>query len=342
MNNYLYIIAFFSSLVIAFLMTPLARKLAIKVGALDVPKCERKIHKKPMPYFGGLAMYIAIIACAIVFLPHNTVNISVIIGATILVLAGIVDDMYDMPAKVKLLIQIIAAVVAVVGGVRIHFITNPLSMTGMSMLDKFSIPITIIWIVGITNTINLIDGLDGLAAGVSGIASLSLLVTAITKGHDFITVQCAIVSGACFGFLPHNFNPAKIFMGDTGAMLLGYLLSIIGILGMVKSATAITLIVPILAIGIPILDTFFAIIRRLINKKSIMEADKEHLHHQLMNKGLSQKKTVLILYVISAVLGFTAVFISNVSTPIGILAGVIVALVIFLLAKKLNLMRKIK
>ena len=342
MNKYLFIIAFFCAFVIAFLVTPLARRLALKVGALDVPKTERKIHNKPMPYFGGLAMYVAIIACTIVFLPHDDINKSIIIGATILVLVGIVDDMYDMPAKVKLAFQIIAAIVAVAGGVRIFFISNPFHDTGLSMLNNLSIPITIIWIVGVTNTINLIDGLDGLAAGVSGIAALSLLLTAFIKGYDFIIVQCAIVAGASIGFLPHNFNPAKIFMGDTGSMLLGYMLSIIAILGTVKSVAAITLLVPIFAIGIPILDTFFAIIRRLINKKPIMQPDKEHLHHQLMKKGLSQKQTVLVLYAISIVLGLTAVFISSVDSSIGIFTGALVALIIFILAKKFNLLKKVE
>jgi len=324
-----FIIAFFCAFVIAFLVTPLARRLAIKVGALDVPKCERKIHKSPMPYFGGIAIYVAIMACMFVFLPHNEINISIMIGATILVLVGIIDDMYDMPAKIKLAFQIIAAIIAVSGGVRIYFITNPFHVTGYSFLDTLSIPITIIWIVGVTNTINLIDGLDGLAAGVSGIAAFSLLLTAFTKGYDFIIIQCAIVAGAALGFLPHNFNPARIFMGDTGSMLLGYMLSIVAVLG------------AIFAIGIPILDTFFAIVRRLINKKPIMEPDKEHLHHQLMKKGLNQKQTVLVLYAISIFLGLTAVFISNANTQIGVLTGIVVALIIFVVANRLNLIKKV-
>lgn len=336
----LYVIVFFFAFVITFLVTPLARKLAIKVGALDVPKTERKIHKDAMPYFGGIAIYIAIIACMYVFLPSTKTNMSVMIGASLLVLVGIVDDMYEMPAKIKLGFQIIAAIIAVYGGVRIYFITNPFQTTGLSLLNSLSIPMTIIWIVGITNTINLIDGLDGLAAGVSGIAALTLLLTAVTKGYSFIVVECAIVAGAAFGFLPHNFNPAKIFMGDTGSMLLGYMLSIIAILGAVKSVAAITLMVPIFAIGLPILDTFFAIVRRIINKKSIMEADKEHLHHQLMKKGLNHKQTVLVLYGISIFLGLTAVFISNTDTKTGILVGVVVAFLVLILANKLNLLKK--
>lgn len=336
----IYVIAFFFAFVIAFLITPIARKLAIKVGALDVPKTERKIHKDSMPYFGGIAIYIAIIACMYVFLPSTKTNTSVMIGASLLVLVGIIDDMYEMPAKIKLGFQIIAAAIAIYGGVRINFITNPFEATGLSLLSTLSIPITLIWIVGITNTINLIDGLDGLAAGVSGIAACTLLLTDVTKGYSFIVVECAIVAGAAFGFLPHNFNPAKIFMGDTGSMLLGYMLSIISILGAVKSVAVITLMVPIFAIGLPILDTLFAIIRRLINKKPIMEADKEHLHHQLMKKGLNHKQTVLVLYAISIFLGLTAVFISNTDTRTGIIVGVVVALIILILANKLNLLKK--
>lgn len=336
----MYVIAFFFAFIICFLVTPLARKLAIKVGALDVPKTERKIHKEAMPYFGGIAIYIAIISCMYVFLPSTRTNISVMIGASLLVLVGIVDDMYEMPAKIKLAFQIIAAAIAVYGGVRIYFISNPFHSTGLSLLNSLSIPISIIWIVGITNTINLIDGLDGLAAGVSGIAAMTLLFTVSTLGYSFIIVECAIVAGAAFGFLPHNFNPAKIFMGDTGSMLLGYMLSIIAILGAAKSVAAITLIVPIFAIGLPILDTLFAIIRRLINKKSIMEADKEHLHHQLMKKGLNQKQTVLVLYGISIFLGAVAVFIAKTDTKTGIWVGVVVALLILILANKLNLLKK--
>lgn len=336
----MYVMAFFFAFVISFLITPLARKLAIKVGALDVPKSDRKIHKDAMPYFGGIAMYIAIIACMYVFLPSTKTNMSVMIGATLLVLVGIVDDMYEMPAKIKLAFQILAAIIAVYGGVRIYFITNPFHTMGLSSLNILSIPITIIWIVGITNTINLIDGLDGLAAGVSGIAALALLFTVTPLGYSFIIVECAIVAGAAFGFLPHNFNPAKIFMGDTGSMLLGYMLAIVAILGAAKSVATITLIIPIFAIGLPILDTLFAIVRRLINKKPIMEADKEHLHHQLMKKGLNQKQTVLVLYGISIFLGLTAVFISKTNTKTGIWVGVVVAILILILANKLNLIRK--
>lgn len=336
-----YFIAFISAVIISFVMTPPARRLAIKVGAMDVPKDSRKIHSKPMPYFGGLAIYIAIMACMFVYMPHTKTNISIMIGATIVVLAGIIDDMYDMPAKVKLLLQIIAALVAINGGVQIHFITNPLSTTGMSyLLSWLSYPITLFWLVGITNTINLIDGLDGLASGVASIAATTLLFTAANLGHDFIVMQCAIIAGASLGFLPFNFNPAKIFMGDTGALLLGYMLAVTSVLGMVKSVAAVALAVPIFALGLPIFDTAFAIIRRYINKKPIMQADKEHLHHKLMKSGLNQRQTVLIMYFISMMLGIIAVIIADTDPFKGIILATISVLVVFYFAKKAGLFKK--
>ncbi|HKM00519.1 MAG TPA: MraY family glycosyltransferase [Sedimentibacter sp.] len=332
------LIAFFSAVIISFVMTPLARRLAIRVGALDVPKETRKIHNKPMPYFGGLAIYVAIISCMFVYMPHNSTNYYIMAGATIIVLAGVIDDMYDMPAKVKLLIQILAALVAIKGGVQIHFITNPLSETGMSYLfNGLSFIITLFWIVGITNTINLIDGLDGLASGVASIAATTLLFTAARLGHDFIVMQCAIIAGASLGFLPFNFNPAKIFMGDTGSLLLGYMLAVTSVSGMVKSVAAIALAVPVFALGLPILDTAFAIIRRYLNKKPIMEADKDHLHHKLMRFGLNQRQTVLVMYFISMLLGSVSVIIADTEPFIGIMVATIVVIVAFFLAKKAGL-----
>lgn len=332
------LIAFFSAVIISFVMTPMARRLAIRVGALDVPKETRKIHIKPMPYFGGLAIYVAIISCMFVYMPHNSTNYYIMAGATIIVFAGVIDDMYGMPAKVKLLIQILAALIAIRGGVQIHFITNPLSETGMSYLfNGLSFIITLFWIVGITNTINLIDGLDGLASGVASIAATTLLFTAARLGHDFIVMQCAIIAGASLGFLPFNFNPAKIFMGDTGSLLLGYMLAVTSVSGMVKSVAAIALAVPVFALGLPILDTAFAIIRRYLNKKPIMQADKDHLHHKLMRFGLNQRQTVLIMYFISMLLGSVAVIIVDTEPFIGIMVATIVVIVAFFLAKKAGL-----
>lgn len=335
-----YFIAFFSALIVSFILTPPARLLAFKVGALDIPKDPRKIHKKPMPYFGGLAIYVAIMSCMVVYMPHNQTNIAIMAGATIIVLTGIVDDMFGMNAKVKLLMQIVAAAVAIYGGVKIHFVTNPLSATGMSLLRNLTVPITLFWIVGITNTINLIDGLDGLASGIASIAATTLLFTASLKGYDFIVMQCAIIAGASLGFLPFNFNPAKIFMGDTGALLLGYMLAVTSVLGMVKSVAAVALVVPVFALGIPIFDTTFAIIRRYINKKPIMQADKDHLHHKLMKKGLNQRQTVLIMYFISMVLGVAAIVVSDAEPVIGFIVIGVVMVLVFYFANRIGLFNR--
>ena len=217
---------------------------------------------------------------------------------------------------------------------QIHFITNPLSDTGMSyLLSWLSYPLTLFWIVGITNTINLIDGLDGLASGVASIAATTLLFTASKMGYDFIVMQCAIIAGASLGFLPFNFNPAKIFMGDAGALLLGYMLAVTSVMGMVKSVAAVALAVPVFALGLPIFDTTFAIIRRFINKKPIMEADKEHLHHKLMKSGLNQRQTVLIMYFISMMLGIVSITIADTEPLVGIIVATIVVVIVFYFAK---------
>lgn len=327
---YSYFVIFFTALIISFMSTPLVRKLAIRIGALDVPKDERRMHKQPIPYLGGLAIYISVMICLLVFMPLNKTNICIMLGGTLIVIVGLIDDVKNISARVKLGVQLLAAIIAVYGGIRVHFITNPLSEMGMSYLMNLSIPLTIFWIVGITNTINLIDGLDGLASGIATIAAATLLFSASLNGYTFIMIQCAIIAGASLGFLPFNFNPAKIFMGDTGALFLGYMLAVTSVLGMMKSVTVIALAIPILALGFPIFDTMFAILRRLINNKPIMQADKGHLHHRLLDIGLSQRQTVLILYFISLILGITAVFIADSEPDIGtIVIGIVTAIILY-------------
>ncbi|WP_425446181.1 glycosyltransferase family 4 protein [Dethiothermospora halolimnae] len=321
-----YYIPFFIAVAIAYLATPLVRWFAIKVGAVDVPKDDRRIHKKPMPLMGGLAIYIATIISMIIYIdPIDKGIISIMVGATIIVITGVIDDIKPLSAKVKFLAQIVAAFILVWGDIRIEFISNPFDkVDGMLILGALSTPITIFWVVGITNTLNFIDGVDGLAAGVGSIASMSLLFVASINGYTSVAIMSAIIAGSAFGFLPHNFNPAKIFMGDTGALFLGYMLSVIAIKGVMKSVAAIGIAIPILVLGIPIFDTTFAIIRRVINKKPIYEADKGHLHHRLLKRGLSQKQTVLVLYTISVFLGVSAVILTDAkpSTAVMILGGI--------------------
>ncbi|MBE6081819.1 undecaprenyl/decaprenyl-phosphate alpha-N-acetylglucosaminyl 1-phosphate transferase [Acidilutibacter cellobiosedens] len=338
-----YIISFFVAAVISMFMTPISKKIAIKVGAIDIPKDERRIHKKPIPLLGGLAIYTATMISILIFLPMNKSLLSIIIGGTIIFISGIIDDKKNLSAKTKLIFQLLAAVVLILGDVKIDFITNPFSRTSTLLyLKGFSIPLTIFWVVGITNTLNLIDGLDGLAAGVAMIASLSLLIVANRFGYIEITIISAILAGSCLGFLPYNFNPAKIFMGDTGALFLGFMLSVVAIEGVMKSVATIAIVVPIIILGLPIFDTTFAIFRRLLNGRPIMEADKGHLHHRLLQRGLTQRQTVLILYLISAVFGFAAVIIAKINSRQGIIISGTIIILTILLARRMGLIDKSK
>ncbi|AKL93726.1 undecaprenyl-phosphate N-acetylglucosaminyl 1-phosphate transferase TagO [Clostridium aceticum] len=343
-----YILAFLIAGFTSYMLTPYAKKFAHKIGAIDVPKDNRRVHKKPIPRLGGLAIYIAFVASAFMMtiMKSNLLHIDrqfvgIMIGATIIVLVGIVDDSKQISAKYKLLGQIIAALVVVYSGVRIEFITNILNQpTGMTWLEKSAIPVTVFWIVGITNTVNLIDGLDGLAAGISSIAALSLAYVAYLSGQTEVMVLLIILAGSLLGFLPYNFNPAEIFMGDTGSLLVGFILATISIEGLIKSATTIAVAIPVLALGIPIFDTTFAIVRRLMNGRPIMEADKGHLHHRLLDQGLSQKQTVLVLYFISMLLGASAIVIADTTRAVAYLVIASVSVVIFLGALRIGLIKK--
>ena len=319
---YEYFISFTLAFIVAFSATPIVKSLAFRVGAIDVPKDERRMHKEPIARLGGIAI-IAGFFISILFslvsseLLHSTTAIvfdsqflGLIVGAGIIAALGVIDDLKALSARIKFPIQIIAAIIVAVSGTRIEFITNPFSEVGISFFPTWlSYLITIFWIVGITNAINLIDGLDGLAAGVSSIASMSLFFVSVMRADPDIhtAVLAAILTGASLGFLPYNFNPAKIFMGDTGATFLGFVLGTISIQGTYKAYTAIAIAVPLLVLALPLFDTIFAILRRLASGKSIMEADRGHLHHRLVDMGLSQRQSVGLIYVASAALGLCAV-----------------------------------
>lgn len=326
---------FLAALILSLLFTPVAMKLAPKIGAVDIPKDARRMHTKPMPRFGGLAIFIGTTAALILtvyvafpmfekyfaetfpgaeFLPQPVSKMTgVIIGGILIYLIGIVDDLKGLPAKVKLLGQIVCACVAYYFGVRINFVTNHFSAIDghIFFAGAVSIGITVIWIVGITNTVNLIDGLDGLAAGIAAIASLCLAYTAYVHGAYLTAFAMLALSGGALGFLPYNFHPAKIFMGDGGSLFLGYMLATLSIIGPMKGATVLAMIGPVLVLGVPIFDTGFAILRRVANRRPIMEADKGHLHHRLMAAGMGQRRTVLTLYGISGVMGVAAVLFSR-------------------------------
>ncbi|WP_195573650.1 MraY family glycosyltransferase [Paenibacillus sp. 1001270B_150601_E10] len=313
----IYILGGVLSLLLATGLTPLVKKFAVKVGAVDVPNA-RKVHTRIMPRMGGLAIYAAFVLTLLGFMlvaPDTLFGStrsaslvkSLLAGGTIIVLIGALDDRFELSAKVKLVGQIIAACVVVFGfGLKVDFINVPFGDQYVNFDAWIAIPVTIFWIVGVTNAINLIDGLDGLAAGVSGISIATLLVMAVIMGNPAVILLCSILLGCVVGFLFFNFHPARIFMGDSGSLFLGFSLAVISLLGF-KQVAIVSFITPLLIIGVPLSDTFFAIVRRALQKKPIFAPDKGHLHHCLRELGFSHRQTVLIIYGIAAFFGMLAV-----------------------------------
>lgn len=305
------LLAAVAAFAVAFGSTPIVKSFAEKLGAIDNPGEERRIHNHPIPRMGGMAIFLGFLVSIILFADITKPVQGILIGAVIIVATGVVDDIISLKYWVKLIAQIVAAVIAVAHGVVIEGLMNlnVFSETETLFIGILSIPVTVVWIVGITNAVNLIDGLDGLACGVSTISCLTMLVTALIVSEPNVAVILACLVGACIGFLPYNFNPAKIFMGDTGALLLGYVLATISIVGLFKFHAIMTFIVPVLALALPLFDTLFAIVRRLLKGQNPMTPDRGHLHHRLIDHGLSQKQAVAVLYSLSAMLGLTAVVI---------------------------------
>lgn len=327
---HIYVVAaFIIAVLVAYLATPQVIKIAVKSGAMDAPD-QRKVHKNPIPRMGGLAIYLGFLLAVLViglgtaefYLSREIVGL--LVGGTCILMLGIIDDLIQLSAKVKLLGQICSALMLVLFDIRIDWLSNPFG--DMIYLDYLSVPLTVLWIVSMTNTVNLIDGLDGLAAGVSTIAATTILLVALQQNFIAVAILTAALAGSALGFLQHNFNPAKIFMGDTGSMFLGYMLAAISVIGTVKSAATIALVVPIVALGLPIMDTAFAIIRRYSNGKPIFKPDKGHLHHRLLEMGLTQRQAVLLMYVISGCLGLSAIAVTEVTR------GSAVVIILILLA----------
>lgn len=300
--------------VLSFSMTPPVKHLAERVGAIDVPKDGRRMHKTPIPRMGGLAIFIGFLVAALIFMPRMDRALwAILIGAALIVVLGMLDDRFTLPAKSKLVVQLAAAAILVFfGDLRIDRLTNPFGPSLYSYWDLgfWAYPITIIWILAITNAVNFIDGLDGLACGVSGISSINLMIIALLVSNGQAAILMAALTGACIGFLPHNFNPAKIFMGDTGSTFLGFMLAAVSVQGLFKAYTVISFLVPVLLLGLPIFDICFAVIRRIANGKSPMEADRGHIHHRLIDMGFSQKQSVAIAYVLTGILGLAAVLLT--------------------------------
>lgn len=294
----------------SFAFTPLVKKFAEALGAIDNPN-ERRINTVPIPRMGGLAIFVGVMVSILMFVEVDKKISGVIIGSLIIVIMGAVDDIINLKAWIKLVIQVVAAIVAVRCGVVMDGFSNInlLSAQGTVFISKeLAVILTIIWIVGCTNAVNLIDGLDGLAVGVSAISAASMFfVSLMVSEYPAVSILLAALLGACLGFMPYNLNPAKIFMGDVGSQFLGFLLSTVSVIGLFKLHALITFLVPLIALAVPLADTIFAIVRRLLRGQSPFVADKGHFHHRLLASGLSQKQAVAVLYGISAVLGLFCV-----------------------------------
>ena len=286
-------------------LTPLIKLFARKIGAIDIPKDERRMHKKPIPRLGGLSIILGFLVSFLIFGEVETELRGVFIGAGLIAALGIVDDVHSLRALPKFAVQILAAVIVVCHGCRIE------QVIGLRLPEWLSYTVSILWIVTITNAVNFIDGLDGLAAGVSAISAGTMLVVAmmlVPEPNAMISaILLAGLVGGCIGFIPYNFNPASIFMGDTGSTFLGFMLASVSIFGLFKTYAMISFAVPFLLLGLPIFDISFAVLRRLFRGQSPMHADRGHVHHRLIDMGFSQKQAVAICYLISAALGLCAV-----------------------------------
>jgi len=299
------------SMLLSFAATPLVKRLAYKIGAVDVPKDGRRMHDHPIPRLGGLAIFVGFMVSVLLFAQVDRPLRGILLGACLIVAVGVVDDSHPLGAGVKFILQIVAALIAVWHGVIIQTIANPIPFSGKPYWDfgVMAIPITVIWIVAVTNSVNLIDGLDGLADGVSTIGAVTMLIIALMMGNLEMAVICAALVGACLGFIPYNRNPAKIFMGDTGATFLGYILATVSVTGLFKLYAVISFIVPFIILGFPIFDTASAFTRRILKGQNPMKADRSHTHHKLIDMGMNQKQAVATLYLVAGVLGLFAVMI---------------------------------
>lgn len=298
------LIAIVCAALLAYTVTPPVRVLAYKIGAIDVPTDSRRMHQKPIPRLGGLTIFISFIITSLVFCTPSPTLYSIWIGGLLLCVLGTLDDIFRLHWLIKLVVQFLAAGIAVWNGV----IIDHISLGGTFIFfGVWSIPLTLFWIVALTNAINFIDGLDGLACGVSAICSCSILCVTLISGEFASALITGILVGACVGFLPFNRNPARIFMGDTGALFLGYVLAVQSVDGVFKLHTLLSFAIPLSIFALPILDMLFAILRRVLHGKSPFSADRGHLHHRLVDLGFTQKEAVGILYAICGILGLIAV-----------------------------------
>lgn len=300
---------FITAFLISLIGIPPIIWFANKNGIVDKPN-GRKVHKKPVPLLGGMAIFVAFTVSLLIFIGFNIKTISIVFCSIILVSLGLVDDIYDIEAKKKLIVQICCAVITVVSGIKVNvgeYITENIYMA--FMIDSF---ISICWIIGIINAVNLIDGLDGLAGGVSIIASVAFMIVLKKKGLDGMGYIIALsLAGSILGFLFYNFYPAKIFMGDMGSTFIGFLLAVLGIASLDVPSNPASIFAPIIILAVPIFDTGLAIVRRMMRKQPIFNADKNHLHHCILEKGFTQKQTVAIIYVFALLVALIGVVVTK-------------------------------
>lgn len=339
---YLLVISF--CFIIAVLVTPYVMKLAYFTNAVDQPN-QRKVHSRIMPRMGGLAIYVAFLLGYMIFrvkgyaLDYDEIAFidAYFIASFLIVVTGMLDDMFELPAKPKALVQLVAALIMVLYG---NFMIDKIYLPFLPVIDLGWLGgiVTVIWIVGITNSINLIDGLDGLSSGISAISFGTMAILAAYQGELFVAVMSCLLLGSTLGFLVHNFHPAKIFMGDTGSLFLGFSVSVLSLLGY-KNAAFVSFIVPIVMLSVPIFDTVWAIIRRTLNGQSPFKPDRGHVHHQLLDRNLGHVKSVLVLYGIAALFSITAIVYTMTSKFYGLIMLVVAMVVVELVFNTTGLFR---
>jgi UDP-GlcNAc:undecaprenyl-phosphate GlcNAc-1-phosphate transferase len=293
--------AFLVAAVLAWLLVPVAERIAWRIGAIDYPN-ERSLHESPTPKLGGLAIFVAVVVATVLFLPWAEQTQALLLGALVITVVGVVDDVYDLPALVKLAGQVVAATIPVLNGVNVSSFTLPfvggVDLRSVELFSHIHLGhvLTILGIVAVINVINLIDGVDGLAAGVCAISAATMAAIALSLERPGAGVLAALTAGAALGFLRHGFPPASSFMGDTGSNLLGYLLGAIAVQGALKTNAVVALFLPLVVLAVPIFDTGFVVAKRIKYRRPIYQADRWHLHHRMANIGFSQRRTLLYLY----------------------------------------------
>ncbi len=308
-----FLLTFLIALILTILLTPMVRSFAPEIGAIDKPSA-RKVHHSNIPRTGGIAVYFGFLVAVLfglLFLGGvrgSVINarpiLGILLGGSVVLLLGLLDDIYRLKPWFKLLIQLLGAGVAIYFGVEISFVSNPFN--GLMPLGYVAIPLTLLWVVGMTNAVNLIDGLDGLATGVTAISAGTLFIVALRTHQLGAALLMVALAGSALGFLRYNFNPASVFLGDSGSYFLGFVLATASIIGVFKTTLVVALVVPILILGVPIFDTTFAILRRLRLKKNPFAADDKHIHHLLLRAGLSQREAVFAIYLVCLLLSAIA------------------------------------